>query len=495
MSEKEQIIKDSLSLTVINYVAYFVSLFRGFLLRRLLGPNLFGFYSILTVIQGYGTYSNLGTRTGAEKELPYLIGKKDFVKVERTKNVAISFIIPAASIGTFVLFLSTFFCAYPDILQKGIRIICLAIFFAEISSYFTIILRSYKRFILIAKVRFFSSLVGLVAATLLTYFFSLKGALFSLVLVPIFIASYIWLKTNYRFKILFDFKETKKLIKIGIPLIILALMYLTMISIDRIMIYSLINPTAVGYYSIALMVSNFAFFLPKQVGIVMFPRFREKYGETENISSLSTYLLEPTRAIAYVMPIFIGSLFILIPPLIKLLLPEYLPGIKAMKILIIGFFFFSLTHMSSSFLITLSKEKRIIAIQAACIICSILLDYLFIKAGLGIEGVALGTSLVYLLYSTWLISYALSYFEKRFSAQLRFFGFIYLPIFYTVIMLFTSGFLLQFIPISGEIYRILIEFILFGLLSMPLIFIGYKKTKLSLLKPLLFRRVLQNREL
>ncbi len=166
-----------------------------------------------------------------------------------------------------------------------------------------------------------------------------------------------------------------------------------------------------------------------------------------------------------------------------------------MKILIIGLFFSSLTHMSSSLLITLSRERRIIAIQAACIICSILLDYLFIKAGLGIEGVALGTSLVYLLYSTWLISYALSYFEKCFSAQLRFFGFIYLPIFYTVIMLFTSGFLLQFIPISAEIYEVLIQFVLFGLLSIPLIFIGYKKTKLSLLKPSLFRRILQNREL
>ncbi len=495
MSEKEQIIKDSLSLTVTNYAAYFVSLLRGFLVRRLLGPNLFGFYSILTVIRGYGGYSNLGTRTAAEKELPYLIGKKDCAKVERTKNVAISFIILAASIGTFILFLSTFFYAYSDILQKGIRIISLVIFFTEISSYFTIILRSYKRFILIGKVTIFSSLVGLVAATLLTYFFSLKGALFSLVLVPIFIASYIWLKTNYRFKILFDFKETKKLIKIGIPLIVLTLMYLTMISIDRIMIYSLINPTAVGYYSIALIVSSFAFFLPKQVGIVMFPRFREKYGQTENIGSLSTYLLEPTKVIAYTMPIFIGSLFILTPPLIKLLLPQYLPGIKAMKILIMGFFFFSLTHMSSSLLITLSRERRMIAIQGVCIICSILLDYLFIKAGLGIEGVALGTSLVYLLYSTWLISYALSYFKKRFSARLKFFGFIYSPIFYTIIILFISGYLLKFIPISGEIYRALIEFVLFGLLSMPLIFIGYKKTKLSLLKPLLLQRVLQNREL
>jgi len=489
MSEKQQIVKDSLSLSVTNYMAYFISLLRGFIVRRLLGPNLFGFYSILTIIQGYGAYANLGARSGVEKELPYLIGKKDFKKLAETQNTGFSFIVLATLVITSVLFLSSFFCTYSDTLKKGIRIICLAIFATEMSSYLIVILRSYKKFGLIAKVTFFSALVGLTTATFLSYFFSLEGALFSLVLVPTFVASYVYFKIDYKFRILLDLREIKRLIKIGIPLLIIGLMYLTMTSIDRIMIYHFINQKAVGYYSIALMVSNFAFFLPKQISIVMFPRFREKYGQTGDIHSLFTYFLEPTKVTAYVMSIFIGSLFILTPPVIKVLLPEYLPGIRAMKILIIGIYFSSIIHMSAHLLITLNKEIRYISIQMTCVACSVFMDYAFIKAGLGIEGVALGTSLAYLLYSIFLISCALSHFKKGLFYYLKFFAFIYSPIFYTATILFVSGYLLKFISISGEIYRIMIEFFLFGLLSLPLIFVGYKKTKLSLIKTLLIQGV------
>ncbi len=492
MAEKEQIIKDTLSLTIASYLAYFVRFLRGFILRRLLGPNLFGLYSVLIIVENYGIHSHLGAMSGAEKDLPYLIGKKDLSKLENAKNTAFSFVGFAASILIFLVFISTFLFKFSELFKYGLRIICLAIFFRQIASVFIVVLRSYKEFVLIAKLTLVSSLVGLIATWCLTYFLSIKGSLISLSAGSISTIIFIFAKTHYRFKFSLNYREIRRLIKIGFPLLILGLMYLTITSIDRIMIYGFIGPTSVGYYSIAVMAFNFAFFLPTQVGIVMFPRFLQKYGETGNVKSLETYLSEPTQIMAYTMPIFIGSLFILAPGLIKLLLPAYVPGIKAMLLLLVGLFFHSLSRMSSHLLITLNKEKRIIIIQGLCIICSIIFDYSFIRAGFGIEGVALGTSLVYLIYNTVLIAYALSFFVQDFLGYLKFFAIIYSPTLYVLTILIAGRYFLKSLPMVTEMYNIIIKLLLFSLFSLPLIVLGYKKIKIPLLKVLLPKRHAKN---
>ena len=84
----------------------------------------------------------------------------------------------------------------------------------------------------------------------------------------------------------------------------------------------------------------------------------------------------------------IGLVFLIVPILIYYLLPQYVPGITPVKIIVCAVFFFSLVGAATNFLITVNKERKILFIQAFAILFAAVLNYFAIMRGYGIIGVA-----------------------------------------------------------------------------------------------------------
>ena len=73
-----------------------------------------------------------------------------------------------------------------------------------------------------------------------------------------------------------------------------------------------------------------------------------------------------------------------------------------MRTILLGLFFLPLSWGFGMFLNTVDKQIYVMAAQGFAVLINLTLNITFVKIGLGICGVALGTALTYMLYSVML---------------------------------------------------------------------------------------------
>ncbi len=79
-------------------------------------------------------------------------------------------------------------------------------------------------------------------------------------------------------------------------------------------------------------------------------------------------------------------------------MPDYAWGIPAAQIVIIGMFFYLWAALYAQYLTVVNKPWTYFKILLTAVIINALLNISFINMGLHIEGVALGTTITYIIY-------------------------------------------------------------------------------------------------
>jgi O-antigen/teichoic acid export membrane protein len=154
-----------------------------------------------------------------------------------------------------------------------------------------------------------------------------------------------------------------------------------------------------GIYAVQSHFTNTVLMLPSVVATVIYPRIMESYGKEQTIEGLKRYLTQPTLILGYLGCPVLGVVCLSIHLPIQWLLPKYIPAILPGQILIISSFFMIIAYMPGTILFSLNKQKLALAITAVSVLVGAVADYIMIKSGQGIVGVALGTSLSFVLYS------------------------------------------------------------------------------------------------
>lgn len=473
MSVKEDVVKDSSRYMPSVYISLAVGVVTGLVVRRFLGPSLMGMWVTLSLVLSYVSYCHLGVLLAAEREIPYWHGKKDYGKAEEVKNTTFGFGVITAVITGIVILISAFVLKdrFPFYITIGLIVISGVVLLRQFYNFYITLLRANKEFTLISKLTILSAVASAVLTIPLVIKFHLYGMYAVTALVPVITISYAYLHTRYPFSLSIKIEELKRLFKIGIVLLISSFTSLLLMSIDRIMVINMLGAAELGYYSIALTALAYIFTIPNTFGIIMFPRFQERYGETGDFASLKSYFITPTVILAYLLPLAIGVLYIGMPLVVRHFLPDYLPGLDALRILLAGVFFLSLTYGASHFLITINKQAKIIPFVASGALLTAVLNYAFIKLGWGINGVALGSAISYFLYSSSLIAYGLSYFLFRVGEVLRFFGRIVAPFLYSFGILVVLDLVLkgEGMSLGNDVFITFIKLVIFAILSIPLL--------------------------
>ena len=478
-SAKDQIVKDSSKLIASVYVGSITGIITGIVTRKFLGPTFMGVWSYIQVIQNYTNLSQLGILSAAEKELPYYFGKGDRARSDKIKNNALAF--------TFITSLLIFFglVAYAFGVKHrvstpyfyGLLTVAVLAFGGQYSLFYSVLLRAHKNISVLSQAKVLFALTWLVLTLSLVIPFNIYGIYLVAVGVMIINISFCYYKTRYPLKFELDLRELKRLFVIGAPLIILSVGVISIRNIDKIFIANMLGPKELGFYSIAIMVSGYIFSIPTTFSIVMFPRFQESYALKDNIVDIRNFVNTPTEILSYFIAIIIGFAFLILPPLVMIILPRYIEGIAALNILLFGTFFISLTHMPNQFLITLNKQLYIVPLVFFVVAIGGLLDYLFIKLGYGINGVALGTGMANLLYYFLILGYAmLHYSDKKFI--LKFMAGNLFPL--ILVACFLLG-ITQFVLLDSSswfslLVSTLFRVILFSILCLPMLWRLDRKT-------------------
>lgn len=232
-----------------------------------------------------------------------------------------------------------------------------------------------------------------------------------------------------------------------------------------------------GYYGIASALTGIMILFSASLGILIFPRLSEKFGAEGEAKNLKESIYMPTIMLSYFMPILLGIIYLLLPTAVKIFIPQYLPGVNAGKIALIGIMFFSISVFAQKFLIAINRQVHLLFIVLSALVFKMVLIYIFINRQMGINGVAIAANIVYFTYSTFIIIFSAYHYKDSFLGSMRYLIKIYFPFAYLLLILFSFSFFKQ-IPIlnsGNEIIHISISFILLTIfVVVPFVYIVKK---------------------
>ena len=478
MRTKIRILKDVSRYLTSSYVSQGIDMFTAVLSRRFLGPSLMGIWAFCQVLINYAKYSALGASDAAVREVPYCLGKGDRRKAEEIQNAVFTMTtLNAVLLGIAVMISAAVFrTRFSREFFWGLVVVGGVIILQRIHNLLIVFLRAHKDFPLISKQIVLSSAVNCFLVFFLASKFQLYGYFGAVLLSYLFTIVYVQASRRFPLRYSLNWKVLKPVMELGLPLLLSGILTTFFFSIDKLAISHWLGLHSLGVYTLALMAHSYLNSMPNFIGMVLFPYFQERYGREESIEGMTNYVLTPMVILAGLMPIPIGSIWVCAPLFTRMVLPKFMEGVPALRILLFGTFFLALFQQSYHFLITVKKLRPLLVILAAVSGLSVALNLGFIRLGWGINGVALATSLSFFAYFIFLfLTVGLVYINRQ-SALRVLFQILFLFVYFTLILLALD----RWVVWPGALWGVTLTQMVFYLVAMvPVVLWVHKATELA----------------
>lgn len=419
----ERILKDVVVYGLSIYVSKILAFFNKFILFRFLGPFQMGIFSILAIILDWADYSNLGVSMSVTQEVPRALARNQPQMARETQNLAVTFTFLSSLLFSFGVMGVAFFqrTLMPPLLYKATLLISFFIVIQQLGNAFLFLLKSYEKFRFIAKLNLISSSLTLLLTFLLTPRWEILGWI-----VALFLSSGVCLILTLRnlppVGLVPLHRPLLRLIAIGVPLLGLEFVITAFRSVDRMVISSLLGLQAMGFYTMALTVSTGIYLFPYALGIVTFNHYQQVFAKRWEAMDLRSLVVKPTLILSYSLPFLIIGCWFLIPWFFSKWAPSYEPGLESLKILSLGSYFLCLTQPLTTFLVTIHKRTALFLGVTVIVLGLFLGETFLIRRGMGIEAIAIVSSVAFFLYFTeafYLSARALSFSKKFMGVYLK----------------------------------------------------------------------------
>jgi O-antigen/teichoic acid export membrane protein len=397
------IIGDALWYVGTMYGAQALGIVGNIISRRYLGPANSGVLALVTIIANYATLTHFGLIDGGHKLIPYWIGKGD---LRRAQDLA-----RTMSSGTLVLAVAVamlgaagvlaFWRWLPVPLAIGLLVMAFRLPVAQQCTSYSVVVRAQKRFRLLSASQLGVAVLNLAVIVVLVRRNGLYGmfaALFLVSCLNLFLWQYLFSPRRFSSAVQLGFSPAlsrpavRELVVCGLPIVFYGLLFNVIQSIDSLLIGRFGTMSDLGYYNLGAMVCVAVWSAPNGFSAVMFPRLQERFARSGD-RQLQGYTMLPTTLFAgTVVPILVGSAWTVLPFLIRVALPKFVPAIEPSRILLMGCFFLCLTQMPIQYLVTTNRYRRLIFIEVSVAVAAAAGDILALTMGFGIKGVALWTS-------------------------------------------------------------------------------------------------------
>ncbi len=341
-------VKDTLIYTMIKYFALAMGFGRELINAHGLGPELLGILGNLLLVLSYLLYFNLGIVYSMTKECS-IIDDSDEKSKRAIINSTFSFlcilcgIFVALAVASFVLIRNN---------NSGIYIGLIFIIGAldQFRTFFVNYYRIQDDLKQINKIEIVyqcSYTIGI----LFLIKYKIYGVLIGFIIggIATWIVSF---KRKENFKFELKSKMLYKLVKLGIPLLV----------------YNL------GYYILNL----------------------NNNSDTDNIKN---YIIKFNKYIEVLGAFLIVVGSIAIVPFTNIIMTKYVQSIGIYRILSMSVIANQLAYFISVFILSNNHQIILVKLQGVCIVLAFIFNYIFLKIGLGLEGIALATLITNIIYS------------------------------------------------------------------------------------------------
>jgi len=404
-------IRDSVGFAAAQYVVRATLMLRGLIAARLLGPQLYGAWNAIQIMMDYGPLAPAGTQQGLDQMVPPRIVAGDAEALARVKRAAlfnISLLSGAFAVACLLLEQFGHSRMLHDWGVAGIAAAMICAVTTNLAYYQTSIMRSHGD---ISTASGWTVIQGAVGGGL------------GLVLLPWMHGWGLLLGWTIGCVVAFVFSTVRSrrhaplspapasegfdLVQVGIPMFAFTASSQVMRNLDRLIILRYLGAIDLGYYSLSVMALTFLLYLPDSVTYVIYPNLLKTYGASGgNARSIRPDVDRALQATSVLVPFLCGVAFLFAQPVVGLVLPKFLPGVAAMRVLCFGAVALAFSNLASVVMMTIRRQLMLMPTAVFGVGLYGMLDFVAVKMGYGITGVATATLVAYVINSAVLLSLA-----------------------------------------------------------------------------------------
>ena len=360
-------VRDSLAVALSQYVTRAVMLARGLVTAAALGPVGFGAWNALNLILDYGAYASVGGFYGLDRRLPPAFARGDTAGgVQEMRGAwGLALLGLAAFSVVVVLYLSigswlavTGWTWSAPLLMLAAAAIQVAI------HYHNTVLRSRGEFATVGAAVTVQALVGGGLGLALVWRAGVWGLLWSWLLGGA-LALMVLRRSPHRPPLWpGPPREGLPLARAGFALFAFFLLSLVIRSVDRIALVRFGGNDALGHYSLGLIAASLVLYPPEAVASVLFPRIA---AAAEGERDRERTRLEVTRAqhaLTVMLPLPVALAALWMGPVVAWLLPAFMPGVPALRVLVVGAMVLATATLPAYYLLGLGRGREALAAAA-----------------------------------------------------------------------------------------------------------------------------------
>jgi O-antigen/teichoic acid export membrane protein len=404
-----KLLTDSIVFSASRYVLIGLSVVRNLVVARMLGPDEYGFWVIVTLILTYGDQAHFGLRHAGDREIPYWRGVGDEARASRIADTLYATVVRLAALlclamGVYVL-LQTH---QPPVYRIGLFLTGLVVASDQINRFYLMYMRTRKEFVLSSKVETFFELMRTLLLVALGFSFRVDGALAAMVIASGSNAWWIFRKYRHLVRPRLDRALLGQMIRAGWPLFISSALYILILSFDRLVIFLLsfdrlfgdlaMPKVAVGLYGFAALIAQLPVSAAQAIRDVLYPTVTERFGEHSDATSLQVMYGKSMIGLGILLPPMIGVVVYTGEMMIHVLLPAFTPSIPTLAVISLGIPFLALAALPMGTLMATGRNRTLVVVEVVSLVVTAGACVILLRSPGGMFGLALSSVLLFFMF-------------------------------------------------------------------------------------------------
>jgi O-antigen/teichoic acid export membrane protein len=402
------IIKHSSKFSAVNVISQGIGMSVSIIVATILVPAEYGIYGFLGLWLMYAGLVRPGIYSAGYREIPVLLGKGEEKEALRIQNISITPEMLYSILPFAVLLGASLFFSDP-VLKIGFIITAISYAVSHFVNFWSGINYLRQNFNLVAKGNLITAFVSPIVILAGIYWLRVYALLIAPIFAAMILGIYYWKKGPINFHFSFDKKETIRLLKVGVVLQAVTLVYWGFRIADRTIIASTLSREQLGLYTFAIGFVMAGIMLFTNFGNVLTPIIWKESGKADNAFEG----FKDTKRIAVYMAL-VASIVIPISQLgfysiVNLITTKYIGSISIFYALSYNIYLVSIAIIPGLILGSsiVNKQRIILFFYSAGLVLNIIFDIIVIMLGYGIVGVAWVT-----ICTQGLVTFMLYYFVK-----------------------------------------------------------------------------------
>lgn len=394
-AHQQSAFKNIVHFTSSNFYRHMLGLATAFFRPGLLGPELFGIWSLLNVIPFYANFAHFGTRSAMRFKIAEL-AEQDSKELNRYRHTTLVVTLVATSVFAMVMIGYSINASLAPEMEYGLYAMAIIIFLNALYEHYGAEAKGFHNFTLVSQTTVIRYTLNFIFGLGFIWFWGLYGALFALGLSCFISLCFLLRKTPLSYPSATNLSLAKSLIKSGSPIMALDLVNLTLRNIDKVLVASFLGAKALGIYAIAGILVGVMINIPGSSREVTEQLLMAENRQRSAAAILDQYMIKGIRLNAYLMPLVIAVMCYALPVFITWFLPAFNASILPAQWLLIGAFFLTLSYPVRGIIVFNQWQAKAALVALISVIIATILLVATLNASTNLSAVALAASLSFI---------------------------------------------------------------------------------------------------